>query len=80
MIIFVSEFYMNCLSVVAFYMDILSRELPIDIDTTILNTALLGQLDDYGYEPDQPCQTRIYAYGVPPSLEISEDFGVKLTS
>lgn len=52
MIIFVSEYYMNCLSVVAFYMNILSRELPIDIDTTILNTALLGQLDDYGYEPD----------------------------
>ena len=80
MIIFISEYYMNCLSVVAFYLNMLSRELPIDVDTTILNTALLGQMDNYGYEPDQPCQTRIYAYGEPPSIKISEDFGVSMTS
>jgi hypothetical protein len=80
MIIFISEYYINSISLVAFYLNFLEKQLPIEIDTTILNTALLGQLDDYGYEPDQPCNARIYAHGTPPLIKLSQEYGVSLTS
>ena len=42
MIIYISEYYINSLTIVAFYLDFLKQEVPMDLDTTILNTALLG--------------------------------------
>lgn len=42
MIVFISEYYMNSISVVAFYMNLIEKALPIEIDTTVLNAALLG--------------------------------------
>ena len=78
MIVFISEYYMNSLSVVAFYLNLMEKELPIEIDTTVLNAALMGQLDAYGYEPDQPCTSRIYAYGEPPLIGLNEVYGVSV--
>ena len=42
MIIYISEYYINSLTIVAFYLNFLKQEVPMDLDTTILNTALLG--------------------------------------
>ena len=62
MTILISEYYVDSLLNVAFYQKFLSAEIPIELDTTILDAALLNQLSMNGYEQDQPCITHLYAY------------------
>lgn len=80
MIIYISEYYINSLTIVSFYMSILNQEVPIDLDTTILNTALLDQMTAYGYLPEQPCTANIYANGEPPLVKLSEKEGLSYTA
>ena len=42
--IYMSEYLLNSFFNVAFYLGLLSGEVPLDIDTTILDAALLNQL------------------------------------
>lgn len=41
-IMFVSEYFVNHVFNVGFHMDLLSVDIPIDIDTSVLDAALLG--------------------------------------
>lgn len=50
--VYLSEYLLNSFFNVAFYLGFLSGEVPIDIDTTILDAALLNQLSKNGYEQD----------------------------
>lgn len=64
----------------AFYHQLLSVKIPIELDTTILDAALLNQLSNAGYENEQPCIARLYAYDNVPLLILSEQEGVSFTT
>jgi hypothetical protein len=79
--LYISDYYINSILNVAYYRGLVGVNVPyIDIDTTILDAALLNQLSEHGYEKDMPCKTMIYAYGEPPQLSLSEKQGVQFTS
>ena len=41
---------------------------------------MFGELFDFGYEPNQPCNTRISIYDKNPEMKIREEFGIEFTA